>query len=707
MKSFPVYLPDKLLINSFYLLFFLTPLILTPFNYELFEYNKMMLTYALTVVVVGSWIIKMIVKKKLILSRTPLDIFLLLFLLSQIVSTIFSIDPHVSIWGYYSRFNGGLLSTVSYLLLYYAFVSNFPKKKLLRLLTVTLASGFLVSVYGILEKAGIDKDLWVQDVQNRVFSTMGQPNWLASYLAVLVPISLAVSLSKIKNRNLLSSILYLLPSIFYLTLLFTKSRSGFLGIWIANIAFWELLLWKIRKNILKPFLILNSVFLILTFIFGAPFAQLDRFTLPQLVRQEASQTQPSPPAPTTGSIIDTGITESARIREIVWKGAIDTFKNYPLFGSGVETFAFAYYLFRPVEHNTTSEWDFLYNKAHNEYLNYAATTGILGVGSYLLIILGFVWWSIRNSIKYQVSSIKYDKEKSSKYLMPNSYYLIAGLLSAWLSILVTNFFGFSVVVVQLFFFLIPAILFVLYKEVQVKHKSVKFSQPSLSLLSALLILFVLSLILYFLSFISRLWYADFLFARGYNFKQRESFEKSYQTILEAIEINKNEPLYYDELAIPASYLSVVAHEKKLSTLSAKLQSQAIAASDMALIISPNNVNFFKTRTRMFFILSQIDEKFLEESKNALENAKLLSPTDPKIRYNLGVIYLSLEENDRAIREFEKATELKPDYSDAYIAKGTYFAQMGEIEKAKEAYQFILKYINPDDQEAKEKLKELK
>src|SRR5581483_2891044 len=40
-----------------------------------------------------------------------------------------SLDQHVSIWGYYSRFNGGLLSTISYIALYYALVSNFQEDK--------------------------------------------------------------------------------------------------------------------------------------------------------------------------------------------------------------------------------------------------------------------------------------------------------------------------------------------------------------------------------------------------------------------------------------------------------------------------------------------------------------------------------------------------------------------------------------------------
>src|SRR3989338_7342265 len=200
MVPIPVKITDKIIQYSFYLLFFLVPLILTPFNYELFEYNKMMAVYGLTMIILCAWVSKMILKGRLNLIRTPFDIPLFLFLVSQIISTLFSIDSHVSIWGYYSRFNGGLISIISYLVLFYAFVSNFPKEKISRLLKVILLSGLIVAAYGILERFGIDKDLWVQDVQNRVFSTLGQPNWLAAYLAVLIPLTIGIALQYFTNQ---------------------------------------------------------------------------------------------------------------------------------------------------------------------------------------------------------------------------------------------------------------------------------------------------------------------------------------------------------------------------------------------------------------------------------------------------------------------------------------------------------------------------
>src|SRR5437868_14764227 len=92
---------------SFYSLILLVPLVFSGDTSELFELNKMWLTFGLTAIIGAAWATKMIVQKRVVIQRTPIDILLFLFLISQIISSIFSLDQHVSWWGYYSRFNGG------------------------------------------------------------------------------------------------------------------------------------------------------------------------------------------------------------------------------------------------------------------------------------------------------------------------------------------------------------------------------------------------------------------------------------------------------------------------------------------------------------------------------------------------------------------------------------------------------------------------
>lgn len=385
----------------------------------------MITVYIFTTLIVAFWIIKMIQQKKIIFRRTALDIPLLIFLGSQIISTLISIDQRTSVFGYYSRFNGGLLSTICYSLLYWACVSNFDRKNSLKLIKILLISATLVAVYGILEHFGhsiscllvtgqFDDSCWVQDVKTRVFATLGQPNWMAAMLTSLAPLAWSYALATRKTKeDTKKTIIWVGVSIlFFLAILFTGSRSGVFALGIAYVIFW---LFNWRKYF-KIFVALNVLFLAAALIFGTPVTP----SISNII-QHTKVTQ----APDTSE----GGTESGAIRAIVWKGAIDIWKANPVFGTGVETFGYSYWQYRPVEHNNTSEWDFLYNKAHNEYLNFAANTGTVGLVSYLILISVII------------------------YVLRKDYALLAGFVS----ILITNFFGFSVVIISLMFFLMPAI----------------------------------------------------------------------------------------------------------------------------------------------------------------------------------------------------------------------------------------------------------
>lgn len=379
----------------------------------------MMSVYALTIVVVGAWTVKMIAAKKFIYKRTFLEIPLLLYLGSHVLSTLFSIDPHISVWGYYSRFHEGLLASLSYILLYFAAVSNLNSNHVKKILYSSLVTGVIVSLWGAMEHFGhspscliitnnFGVDCWIQDVKGRVFATLGQPNWMAAYLDVLILASLGFISAKRKALSVklfsLDAFLLTLPVLFFAALFFTKSRSGFAGL-ATGLGVFVLLILRL-DNRLK--LLICAVGLVIASLVGWHWYQ-------------------NLPAP--GS----GITDSEAIRKPVWEGAVKVWQRYPVFGSGVETFAYSFYRDRPASKNLDSEWDFLYNKAHNEYLNILATTGTVGIIAYLFVIASISWQCRKNP----------------------------SLLAAWVTILVTNFFGFSVVIIGLYFFLIPAFCYIL------------------------------------------------------------------------------------------------------------------------------------------------------------------------------------------------------------------------------------------------------
>ncbi|MBI2039833.1 O-antigen ligase family protein [Candidatus Microgenomates bacterium] len=633
----------------------------------------MFLTYGLTVIIVGAWILKTINDKRLTFKRTPLDIPLLLFLGANIFSTILSIDTHISIWGYYSRQNGGLLSLIAYLLLYWAFVSNMDLKKSLNLLKAAFLSGFIISLYGILEHFGVspscvilrgefNASCWVQDVQARVFATLGQPNWMAAYLAMLIFPALYFLLTS-KSR-ILHTTYYILLIIMYLAFTFTYSRGPTLGLIGGLVVFIglyfiqntrktqkdsESVYQRIRLSeflISQIFRVLLS-FLAINLLFGSALTNF------RLVSKFAAPARPAIALPATNTTqLETGGTESGQIRFIVWQGALEIFKHYPLFGSGVETFAYSYYQFRPAEHNLTSEWDFLYNKAHNEYLNYLATTGILGLSAYSIIIITFIIFILK---KFKKGNL-----------------LILSLLASYISYLIYNFFLFSVVTIAIFFYLFPAIAFVAIDST----KPLKFSRlltSHFSLLTSYLYrrtfytkiakaLVILSTI-YLLFSIFQLWYADTRFAKGQRASELGNPGRAYNLLTEALQLNGNEPFYRSELSFAAA-ASAIALEDSEATLSAALKDEAIREIELVLKNSPQNVSFWRTAIRTYFELSGLDKNYTDKTLQALDQTIKLAPTDPKLYYNKALILQTINKTQEAIKSLEKAIELKPNYQEA-------------------------------------------
>jgi putative inorganic carbon (hco3(-)) transporter len=289
-------------------LFSITPLILSFPNSELFELPKMHLIYLIATLIVTLHFINWSLGNTKLFNKNPLNLTILLFLISQIICTVTSIDIYTSIHGYYSRLNGGLLSIITFSSLFFILPLYLKDKFKNNLINFFLLSGFLVSIYGILEHFGIDKNFWVQDVQARVFSTLGQPNWLAAYLCILLPFSIYKFISSSTKK--LSAIYYLLLTTnYYLALLFTKSKSGLAAAIISLFIFFLISFFK--KNSPKKLLIINySLLIILSLLISNPIKE---YFFPKKLDIRNS----------TLEINNINITPSQDIRKIVWKGSID------------------------------------------------------------------------------------------------------------------------------------------------------------------------------------------------------------------------------------------------------------------------------------------------------------------------------------------------------------------------------------------------
>jgi len=490
-----------------------------------------------------------------------------------------------------------------------------------------------------------------------------------------------------------------------------------LGLWVSLTFFWLILFLVNLKTKFLQFKFLFSYFLLFTFLFLILFSTVGFSGFPEiagrleklgLIKKEelpvetSSQTGYPPPA------LEVGGTASGEIRKIVWKGAVEIWKHYPILGSGVESFAYSYYNFRPVEHNLVSEWDFLYNKAHNEYLNFLATTGIVGLGTYLFFIGSFISWTFRKISNFQFLISKQIQNPKSQLdqleIRSIRNFLLPSLFSGWISILITNFFGFSVVPVALLFFLIPAFCVVLSE--QTEPRIMNYKPSNLKSYQKIFLIALFPLVLYLLFFVLKLWRADYYYAQGERLNKTGQPALAFQSLLKAIDLNKKEPVYRNEIAESAAVLALAFSQQNDATSAANFAQVALSQSEQALKTSPRHLNFWKGRIKVLYSLSQINKEFSPLVIEAFQNAIALAPTDPKLRYNLGIIYGNFNQKDQAIQNFQKAIELKPNYKDARFALAMYLKDIGKKQEAKEQLEYILKNISQHDSPSSKLLKEL-
>ncbi len=79
----------------------------------------------------------------------------------------------------------------------------------------------------------LNNTCWTEQFRSaeRMFSTLGQPNWLGAYLAINFFLGIFFLSKSFKNKKLVSSLFYsFIVGLIFLGIVFTKSRSALLAV---------------------------------------------------------------------------------------------------------------------------------------------------------------------------------------------------------------------------------------------------------------------------------------------------------------------------------------------------------------------------------------------------------------------------------------------------------------------------------------------
>src|SRR3989338_2822030 len=655
---------DQIIWSIFLILAIATPLIFSTFNTELFEVPKMHFVYALSTLLLFLTIAKFVLLEKILIPKSLVLNLFAVFVAVQIFSAFFSIDKYTSIFGFPSRLNGGLISQFAYLIIFATALINLTKEHV-KIIFVTLTiSAFAVSLWGIPGHFGKDPSCfvltgeltstcWKVDFQPtlRIFSTLGQPNWLASYLVLILPLSLSLFL---KSQTTNHKLLFLTGSTaIYWAIFLTNSRAGIIGLILSAVIF----LFLLEKKYYRKLTVIAIIFILISFIFSSTL---------QSRLQNAVSNQQSPNTPPTTqtaqtqpsqTALETGGTESGQIRLIIWQGALNIVKKWPILGSGPETFVSSYFIYRPETHNQTSEWEFFYNKAHNEYLNYLANNGVIGFGTYIAFIIA-VFWSL---FKFRTHSLFTNAAFAS----------LAGYLA-------TIFFGFSTVATQTAAHLIIASALIYSKPPPLAQLKFKLKENY----SLPILLLIALLGLYVLSFTFRSYMSNVFEKRAENFKgQNSGKELTAYANAQNAHFVKNPYL----LADYSSALATASTATEAIENSTKLASEASSLGAQALKLSPNNFLIAQRVARAYALLATQSDEYNAEAQNIEDKLIELAPNYPITYLTNAKIEIILDNNKKAIEYLEKTLELKPDYLEArkLLDQVVYSSQSQESKKSSE------------------------
>ena len=164
---------------------FLIPLIISPGSNDYFYYPKISFAYSIVMLMLA---IQVISSNRKQLKDDLMDMFLLIFIALISVAIAFSEYPLMAVIGKPGRVEG-LLTIFAYILLF-KFSKRYYKESD-KYSSLIILSAVIVSIYGISQYFGFDpipRDEIRMSWSGRAFSTMGNPNFLGTYMVIILPI---------------------------------------------------------------------------------------------------------------------------------------------------------------------------------------------------------------------------------------------------------------------------------------------------------------------------------------------------------------------------------------------------------------------------------------------------------------------------------------------------------------------------------------
>ena len=350
-------------------------------NYD--SINPAIILYVLSSVLFVLYIIE--IKK----SKRKLDKYDYIFyilVLAGIISTIFSINKNIAIFGKEYR-HEGLLSILSYYLLFIDWKVQGNKEDVKQILKLIVIIGIINSIYSLFQVyTDLPFIIRFNDVIRVASGLCGNPNFFGSLIVTVISIISFRYLSD--NEDIKKNFVIIL--LLFIALINAESTGPFLTYVIYLIL---IFIFLCKKNLIdykkyfKLLISLIAIFICVTSINSFIPKHKNEYSLSNLEKT---------------------IFNGGNGRLDIWKKSINIVKKYPITGVGFDNFVLAYpnpkdiVIFDPKTTEREKIFIKICDNAHNVYLHTLVSTGIIGLIPYLILCLLTFLRGIKSNDKYML-----------------------------------------------------------------------------------------------------------------------------------------------------------------------------------------------------------------------------------------------------------------------------------------------------------------
>ncbi|MDQ5950340.1 MAG: hypothetical protein QG585_282, partial [Patescibacteria group bacterium] len=555
------------------------PIFIIPSSFLSFSHSKSVFLGTLVIVSLILLFFRTIRNKIIVFPKTFFFFAPLLLPIVYAISASQSMNKQLSFFGYGFE-NDTVFAVLIFALLSLLIMGFFYTKKSLKIIiSILFASLGFVAVFQLLRLFFPEVTSIFGSLPATIDTLVGRWNDFALLCSMLV-IAIFSLLENRKNSHPFSIGLYALMGFMYFVIIVSGFKLNFgiiqvpLYLFLLGVILIKFYLFTYKKTNLvaledgtirkinKMPVIAVAVFSTVVFFFGANFSNF------------ASQK------------LGINYIEGRPSWSATFNVASDVLKEKSLLGSGPSTFFYDWRQFKPKDFNTTPFWsvDFSYGVGYLPTM--IATTGILGLIAWLIVIL--------SSVKVSLRLLKVDHESTHEW--NNVRQAVAFLNLFALVYLITYVPNYSMIVLFFVVYAISVALLVASGGVVMKKIDLIVSFPKLSKFSSIFsIILVVASIVFAYEF-GRIMVASVLSNQAVSALSKGQFIEANQLAFKAVKV-KNLPLYNSILS-QVDFLTLRAlgaGEKSLESLTEEnikaLLGEAVSAALAAESLDPLNTNY--------------------------------------------------------------------------------------------------------------------